>query len=140
MQNFKTIFFLFTLYSIVTGCFQEKFDKEVVLQDLSEYYYANKVSFDTLTAYTTDSTKDKQLLGSITKILKFKKNEKGYGKPFYSDSGNVNYSPSWNLKEYGYSIQCGLFFNAKEKLNSFENSRMTYKRIEGSWFSYIYFN
>jgi hypothetical protein len=130
----------FTLFiAAFTSCFQEKFEKETVLSNISDYYKTNKSAFDSLALYITDSTKDRRLVKGLTSVTKFKA-YKGYGRALFSDSGHINYKPTWYLKEYGYGIQCGLFFDHQAKENRFENPRMVYRRIEGGWFSYIYFN
>jgi len=121
------------------GCNQKKIDQDVVLSQLQQSYIDNKNSFDSLKVAVADTSIQEPAIRQIAKKIVLRNNF-GFGKLLLSTAVSSKNEKAFNVRELEYGISCGYLYIRNPIRDSFLNSRLVYKKIDGNWYSYIYFN
>ena len=138
-NKLEVIAISFFSFCMMYGCNQKKIDQDVVLSQLQQSYIDNKNSFDSLKVAVADTSIQEPAIRQIAKKIVLRNNF-GFGKLLLSTAVSSKNEKAFNVRELEYGISCGYLYIRNPIRDSFLNSRLVYKKIDGNWYSYIYFN
>lgn len=130
---------LFTCLFIIYSCNQKKIEQDIVISQLRVSYSINKNSFDSLKVALGDTSLSEKAIQQIAKKIMLKNNF-GFGKLLLSATVSSKNEKAFNVKELDYGVSCGYLYIRNPIQDSFANSRLVYKKIDGNWYSYLFFN
>lgn len=134
------MFFIFFVCTItIFSCYQNKIDQNVITKQLFQSYTENKNSFDSLKMALGDTSISEIEIKQFARNLVLKNNF-GFGKLILSSTISTKEEKAFNVKELDYGVSCGYLYIMNPIQDSFTNPRLVYKKIDGNWYSYLFFN
>lgn len=138
-NNLLKLFIIFVYLIIIYSCNQKKIDHDIVISQLRQSYTGNKNSFDSLKVALGDTSLSEKAIQLIAKKV-ILKNNFGFGKLLLSATVSSKNEKAFNVKELDYGVSCGYLYIRNLIQDSFANSRLVYKKIDGNWYTYLFFN